>query len=87
MTTNLFPGLPPMPKVDLTLEQDLKMRQMTDAFEQVGKEELIFVALHLQRLNFVLSNNITQLLQQWPSTHPITTEDLLKSGISSETSI
>ncbi len=66
MTMDLFPGLPPMPRVDLTVEQEFKMRKMTDAFEQVGKEELIFVALHLQRLNFVLSNNITQLLQQWP---------------------
>ena len=82
--TNQYHGLPPMPRIDLTVEQEFKMRQMNDAFEHVGKEELIFVALHLQRLNFVLSNNITQLLQSWKETQSITTEDLSKFGISSE---
>ena len=71
-----------MPKLDLTIEQDLKMRQITDALEKVDKEEIIFVALSLQRLNFVLTNNITQLLREWQPTQPITTEDPLKFGTS-----
>lgn len=69
-----------MPKIDLSLEQEFKMKQITDALEKVSKEEIIFVALSLQRMNFVLSNNITQLLREWQPTQPITTEDLSKSG-------
>ena len=78
--TDLSRGLPPIPKIDLSLEQEFKMKQITDALEKVSKEEIIFVALALQRMNFVLSNNITQLLREWQPTQPITTEDLSKSG-------
>ena len=64
---------PPMPITALTLEQDLKMRQIEDALKHAQKEDIITVYLALQRQCFVLGNNITQLVKTWPS-HLSTTE-------------
>ena len=76
---------PPMPVVTLTMEQDLKMRQITDALPKADKEDIITVFLALQRQCFVLSNNISQLVKTWPTMHPLTTpEDQLNAGMQSE---
>ena len=65
-----------MPIIELTLEQDLKMRQIEDALKHADREDIITVYLALQRQCYVLGNNISQLVKQWP-THPlITTEEL-----------
>ena len=65
-----------MPITELTLEQDLKMRQIEDALKHADREDIIAVYLALQRQCYVLGNNISQLVKQWP-THPlITTEEL-----------
>lgn len=69
------------------MEQDLKMRQIKDALEkpETNKEDIITVFLALQRQNFCLTNNISNLVKNWP-THPrITPEGKSKFGISSET--
>ena len=69
------------------MEQDLKMRQIKDALEkpETNKEDIITVFLALQRQNFCLTNNLSNLVKNWP-THPrITPEGKSKSGISSET--
>ena len=64
-----------MPIIELTLEQDLKMRQIEDALKHADREDIITVYLALQRQCYVLGNNISQLVKQWP-THPlITTEE------------
>jgi len=57
---------------------------MKDLLEKAPKEELIPLFLDLQRTNFILTNNIGQLLAQWnlPLTTPV---DPSKYGISSET--
>ena len=62
-----------MPITQLTLEQDLKMRQVEDALQHAQKEDIITVYLALQRQCFVLGNNISQLVKTWPS-HLNTTE-------------
>ena len=82
---------PPPPIVELTLEQQFKMRQIEDALknEESAKEDIITVFLALQKQNFVLSNSLTNLLKHWPKPtqlDPTTIDEVLsKFGISSET--
>ena len=77
-----------MPVMELTMEQQFRMVQIENALKQdsVSKEDIITVFVALQHQNLVLSNNIKQLLQQWPAIHPpITPEGTSKPGTSSET--
>jgi len=82
---------PPPPVVELTLEQQFKMRQIEDALKnpETRKEDIITVFMALQRQCFVLGNNVSNLVKQWgkPTTTDLDTiiEDLSKFGISSET--
>ena len=82
---------PPPPIVELTFEQQFKMRQIEDALKnkESSKEDIIIVFLALQKQNFVLSNSLTNLLKNWPKPtqlDPTTIEEVLsKFGISSET--
>ena len=59
------------------MEQDLKMRQIKDALEkpETTKEDIITVFLALQRQNFCLCNNVSNLVKQWPIPRLITPED------------
>ena len=65
MTKDRSSSLPPMPITDLTLEQEFKMRQLTDGVEKATKDDLITILLALQRQSFVLGNNLKQLLDLW----------------------
>ena len=82
---------PPPPIVELTLEQQFKMRQIEDALrkEDSAKEDIITIFLALQKQNFVLSNSLTNLLKNWPKPtqlDPTTIDEVLsRFGISSET--
>ena len=69
------------------MEQDLKMRQITDALAHADREDLITVFLALQRQCYILGNNMSNLLKEWnkPQDLTITNEDLLNLGISLET--
>ena len=40
---------PPMPILNLTMEQEFKMRQLTDGVQKASKEDLITILLALQR--------------------------------------
>ena len=78
---------PPPPITKLTLEQDLKLRQLELKLNS-GDYDLkdfttIFVAL--QHQNFVMANSIKNLLKEWPKDHPIINEDLSMFGILLET--
>ena len=70
---------PPPPITELTLEQEFKVRQIEDAIKRddVRKDDLITIFLALQRQNFVLGNNMTNLLKNWnlPSKSAISLED------------
>ena len=82
---------PPPPVVDLTLEQDFKMRQIEDALRrpETNKEDIITIFLALQHQNFILGNNVANLVKQWgkPTVTDLDTivAELSKFGISSET--
>ena len=66
MSTEPFnTGVPPLPVVDLTMEQQFKLRQLEDLLPKASKEDIITVYLALQRQAFVLGNNMTNLLKNW----------------------
>ena len=79
-------GLPPMPKTEITVEQQFKLRRIADLLDRdvTTKKDIIPLFLDLQKTNFILTNNISQLLAAW-TIHPTTPEDLSKSGTSLET--
>ena len=56
-----------MPVVELTMEQEFKLRQIEDGLKEASKEDIITVFLALQHQCFVLGNNIKQLITQWPN--------------------
>ena len=65
MTTDRSSSIPPMPIVELTVEQQFKMRQIEDALQTASKEDIITVFLALQRQCYVLGNNVSQLVKLW----------------------
>ena len=83
---DLYSGLPPMPTTEITIEQQFKLRRIADLLDRdvTTKADIIPLFLDLQKTNFILTNNIGQLLEAW-TIHPITPEDLSKSGTSLET--
>ena len=64
---------PPPPITELTMEQDLRMRQTHDALKSpdTDKEDIITVFMALQEQNFILGNSLTNLVKKWPDTHQI----------------
>jgi len=66
---------PPKPITKLTLEQDLKLRQLEILLDkpETKKEDIAIVMVALQEQAFVLSNCIKNLLEKWPK--PPTTKD------------
>jgi hypothetical protein len=84
---NQYSGIP-QPITALTLEQDLKLRQIKDAIEHpdTDRKDVNTVFLALQKQNFVLANSITNLINKWPKPPMImdldtTDVDPSKSGI------
>ena len=69
--------------MEMTVEQQFKMRRLQDLLPEARKEDLITVFLALQHQNFVLTNTISNLVKQWPI-HPSITEAIGKSETSSE---
>ena len=60
------------------MEQDLKMRLIKDQLnkDEVRKEDIITVYLALQKQNFVLSNSLMNLVDNWPQ-EPVATFGIL----------
>ena len=75
-TMSQYFGPPPMPTVELTVEQSFKMRRLEDLLPEASKEDIITILLALQRQNFVLGNNLTQLLKAWNKPDLTTTEEV-----------
>ena len=57
------------------MEQEFKMRRLDDMLPKADKEDLITVFVALQRQNFVLSNTVSNLVKQWPTTLSTTVAD------------
>ena len=84
---NQSSGLP-QPITKLTMEQDLKLRQLELmlAKPETRKEDIATVMVALQEQAFVLSNCIENLIKKWPkppttNDHRTTEEGLLMFGI------
>ena len=56
------------------MEQDLKMRRLTDLLPEAEKDDIITIFLALQKQNVVLSNTVSNLVKKWPN-HPSTTPE------------
>lgn len=81
----------PAPIVELTMEQQFKLKQIEDALRhpESKKEDIITIFLALQRQCFVLGNSMSNLVKKWPTPIPpaptTTNGETSKSGISFET--
>jgi hypothetical protein len=56
------------------VEQEFKMRRLTDLLPKADKKDIVTVYLALQKQNFVLANTVSNLIKQWPN-HPHTTHE------------
>jgi hypothetical protein len=65
------------------MEQQFKIRRLEDLLPEADKKDIITLFLALQRQCFVLGNNVSQLVKQWPI-HPNTTAATGRSETSSE---
>jgi len=66
--------------VDLTMEQEFKLKQIELALQDAHKDDIITVFLALQRQCFVLGNNVSQLVKLWPAptiTDPTTIKEVM----------
>ena len=79
-------GPPPPPVIELTIEQQFKLRRLDDLLPKANKDDLITLLQALQHQNFVLANTVSNLVKQWPIHQPITQEATSNAGTSSETS-
>jgi hypothetical protein len=52
--------------MELTMEQQFKLRRLTDLLPEAKKEDIITIFMALQHQNFVLSNTVSNLVKQWP---------------------
>ena len=57
----------PAPITELTVEQDLKLRNIYDALNkpETQREDIITFLMALQKQNFVLGNSLTNLVEKW----------------------
>ena len=57
----------PAPITELTVEQDLKLRNIYDALNkpETKKEDIVTFLMALQKQNFVLGNSLTNLVNKW----------------------
>ena len=71
-----FPGIPPPPVTKLTMEQEFKLRRMDDLLPEADKADIITLLMALQHQNFCLCNTVSNLVQQWPISHPPITQEV-----------
>ena len=62
-----FPGIPPGPVMELTMEQSFKLRRLEDLLPEADKKDIVTLFMALQRQNFALVNTVTNLVKQWPN--------------------
>ena len=78
---------PPPPITKLTLDQDLKLRQLELKLNSgdVNMKDFATLFIALQHQNFVMANYIKNLLEKWPKDPPTINEELSMFGILLET--
>ena len=62
-----FGAMPPMPTVEITMEQQFKLVQIKQELHKAEKDNIIDLFSELQRHAYVLQNNITHLIKNWPT--------------------
>lgn len=72
MTSKSSRGVPPMPVIEMTMEQSFKLRRLEDLLPEADKADIITLFMALQRQNYALVNTVSNLIKQWPN-HPNTT--------------
>jgi hypothetical protein len=72
---------PPPPVLELTMEQQFKLRRINDLLPEANKEDIITLFEALQHQNFVLSNTVSNLVKQWPNHHPLHTWNHRSMGL------
>jgi len=75
------PGIPP-PIVELTMEQDFKLKRLELLLKEADKDDIITVFLALQHQAFILGNNVSQLVKLWPA--PTTTDPTIINEVLSQ---
>ena len=61
--------------MEVTMEQEFKLRQLADLLETADKKDIITVYLALQKQNFCLANTVTNLVKKWPQRPLLTTHE------------
>ena len=61
--------------MEVTMEQEFKLRQLADLLETADKKDIITVYLALQKQNFCLANTVTNLVKKWPQRPLLTTPE------------
>ena len=61
--------------MELTMEQQFKLRQIEDLMKEADKKDIITVYLALQKQNFCLANTVTNLVKKWPNRPLLTTPE------------
>jgi len=64
------------------MEQEFKLRRLDDLLPKADKQDIITLFMALQEQCYVLGNNVSQLVKQWPN-HQSITETTGKSETSS----
>lgn len=59
-------GLPPMPNLELSIEQQLRLERMKRELPNAPREELEKLTYQFIKMNFVLQNNLSQVFK-WAS--------------------
>jgi len=60
--------------MEMTVEQQFKLRRLNDLLPEAKKEDIITIFMALQHQNFVLSNTVSNLVKKWPlPSVPVTT--------------
>jgi len=61
--------------MELTMEQSLRLRRLTDLLPKADKDDIITLLLALQKQCFCLSNTTMNLINKWPVPPPLTEAD------------
>ncbi len=58
--------MPPMPKLELSIEQQLRLEQMRRDIPNASREDLEKMLYQFIRMNLILQNNLSQVFK-WAS--------------------
>lgn len=58
-------SIPPMPLLEIKMEQEFLLRRIEAAIEDMPREDLEKLFIEQQRYIFILQNNVANLVKQW----------------------